>query len=674
MAKTAKIELLRIHKYYLEQKMRIRKQKSNKHGWLQSQFLKIVKEKPDGVALRECIHKPHHLFTYEELLTEALKLASSLKAQPGERVLLLMPGTSKFIIGFLACLLRGAVAVPVNLPGASKVAKFANTIRYIIEDCSPCTIIACRETQCELNRLDLLKNRYLLMVDSLPDHSKSLEDIMMLPQGPIFLQYSSGTTGHPKAVCNYDINMHAQLQILSDIHRPCRPVINTGTWLPFFHDMGIFHGLLLPVLSGGTCNFMLPYQFISKPIAWLEMISNYQVNAIAAPDFAYKLCVDAISQTQADNLDLSSIEIAINAAEPIRPTTLRDFSKHFQKAGFNHLNFSPGYGLAESTLAISIKKNGSLYTTKIFDRDQLAQDIAKEFPTGRELVSSGEVINGWTAKIVDPKDRTEQSEGVIGEIWVNGSSKALGYWNRPDQSTETFQVRISDSSTNETFLRTGDLGFLYKGQLYICGRLKDLIIVNGENHQPNDLEYSLEQGCLQIGTGCACSCQDIATGELYLFAQVHRHTPKEYLSDICDQIGNVVVHEHQVIFDHIILLVKGQFLLTSSGKIRRKQMLVNFQDGKLKTLYQKHSNQEYQALPSNCDEVYKILHDSLRVLLHKKSIDPNQGFGEMGLSSIVATRWCLQMSQHFNFQVSPVLLFSHSTLSKLCDYIRIRKR
>ncbi|ERT15075.1 non-ribosomal peptide synthetase [Photorhabdus temperata] len=647
--------------------------KSNLSGWVRDTLYLYANKQPNETVLRYCLKDNTQEFNYKDIICLSSYIARHISYRENAKAIILIPGNTQFILGFLACIIRGVTAVPVNLPASHRLGRVADTINYIFADCQPEYIITLKSSINEIEKRQWHIGRQIIVLDDILTENDILEipsaneykELMCPNDGPVFLQYSSGSTGKPKAVCNFDANMQAQHEILLELHRDCQPRIITANWIPFYHDMGMFCGLLTPLLSGGCCNFISPSHFTADPARWLKLITDYSANSTAAPDFAWQLCIDSITQEQATEFDLSSLKMVLNAAEPIRAETMPRFARHFSVSGFNPLSFVPAYGMAEATLVISRKPAGMPFISQCFDADRLASGYAVPAENGRELVSSGQVVSGWKLRIVDPETGEILPEGRVGEIWVDGDSKAPGYWQKPELSQQTFMACLNQSIDKSHYLRTGDLAFIWQGELYICGRHKDLIIVAGENYMPNDIEASIEMGCEDVKIGGACACQQVESGELFVFAEVYRHLEGTKLQVIAQQIAARVASDFQLSLANVVLLPHGALKKTSSGKIRRKQMLADFENNQLKVLF---------ALPCDIDkkEASSLpgwLYQLLCSLLHLDNPDPACGFAELGLTSLLAARYCQQINKIWRCNLAPADLFAYPTITQLAKYI-----
>lgn len=495
----------------------------------------------------------------------------------GLPVLLLYPAGLEYLTAFFGCLYAGAIAVPAYPP---RLNHNLERLEAIVADAQPALILSSQSllTAALRERFMTLPQLGKLPIENTDSLAKGLADQWREPtvsgETLAFLQYTSGSTGKPKGVMVSHQNLlynHRQLQAALQ-HPEEAPFVS---WLPLFHDMGLIGKALQSVYCGAPCIFMSPFAFIQKPFRWLQTISSYKAYSSYAPNFAYDLCVQKITPEQRTTLDLSHWHNALNAAEPIRAETLERFTKTFADCGFRREAFRTAYGLAEATLAVSVSSPGQAAIVRKVRRDALEQNRVIPALNAEEqsvcFVSSGHAWLEQKIRIVDPQTHLERSPGQIGEIWLASRSNAQGYWQRPEASRETFQARLADTGEGP-FMRTGDLGFLEDDELFVTGRLKDLIIVHGQNYYPQDIELVAEKSHPALRQNCNAAFSLDSTGEEQVFLvqeieRQHRHQdPKEVFA----AIRQAVAEECGLHLQGIVLIKPGSIPKTSSGKIQRR--------------------------------------------------------------------------------------------------------
>jgi len=510
--------------------------------------------------------------TYGELFLEAQAIANSLQSilLPGERVLLAYPSGLEFITGFFGCLLAGVVAIPVNLP--KKNQKMAR-LTSIINNSQASLLLS---TQSELDQLKRQLDRDIpfLATDSLIGKSLAEDHPTQIKAETLaFLQYTSGSTGTPKGVMVNHENLLTNLRDL-DLGWEHDEKSVMVTWLPTFHDMGLIYGILLPFYRGFPCYLMSPVSFLQRPFGWLNAISKYRATHTAAPNFAYKRCLDKIKEEQLTDLDLSSWKVALNGAETVRMEILSEFARKFAPCGFEFAAFCPGYGLAEATLKVAaVRKNQVPQICWVekaaLNRHQIV--FTEKSPNSQSLVSCGQTEIDTEIAIVNPETRQRCPSQQVGEIWVKGKTVAQGYWQHPEATEKTFQAVIADTGQG-FYLRTGDLGFIHQGQLYITGRLKDLMIIRGGNYYPQDIEQTVEQ-CYPdfCPSGTAAFTVEIEAEEkLVLVQEVERTAIRRFNQQkALEAVRRAVFQEHELQVYDIAFIKPASLSKTSSGKIQR---------------------------------------------------------------------------------------------------------
>ena len=515
--------------------------------------------------------------SYQELDLQAKAIAAHLQrlVTQGERALLLYPPGLEFISAFFGCLYAGVVAVPAYPPRPNMN---LSRLQAIIADAQATIILT---TESLFNSLESRRSEHpelaamhWLTTDHIsPNLSLEWQMPKLEADTLAFLQYTSGSTGTPKGVMITHKNLLSNEQSIQTRFGHTDKTIFVG-WLPLFHDMGLIGNVLQPLYLGIPSILMSPVAFLQKPFRWLQAISQYQATTSGGPNFAYDLCTRKITPEQRSQLDLSHWEIAFNGAEPIRAETLENFTNYFAPCGFRREAFYPCYGMAETTLFVSggVKTSPPIF----YEVEATSLEENRVIPTQsgentRTLVGCGRQGLGENIVIVDPTSFTPCVDQVVGEFWVAGGSVASGYWQRSEQTQETFQAYLKPTGEGP-FLRTGDLGFLHQGELFVTGRLKDVIIVRGQNHYPQDIELTVQKShpALRLDCGAAFTIEQKGQPQLVIVQEVERTALRGL--DIKHVIGNIteaVINEHGLQVYATVLIKPGSIPKTSSGKIQR---------------------------------------------------------------------------------------------------------
>jgi acyl-CoA synthetase (AMP-forming)/AMP-acid ligase II len=516
--------------------------------------------------------------TYSQLQERVLALAATLQQQcaPGDRVLLLYPPCVDYMVGFLACLCAGAIAVPLFPPRGTK---HNLRLEAIARDCQPrLALISTKQIATKhaaLGGEPELAALQLLCSDAIDPRAAATWRKPTVDSATIaFLQYTSGSTGLPKGV----MVSHGNLIHNERLMQACYGTDEDSTvvtWLPIYHDMGLIGNMLAAFWLGSSCIFMAPVAFLQRPIRWLQAISDHRGFFSGAPNFAFDLCVDKISAEQRQRLDLSSWKIAFSGAEPIRLDSLERFANAFATHGLSRSSLWPSYGLAEATLMVSGGGARDPVGRTYVDKDELTRRRAVATHRGNPqvLVSCGRTAMGQTIRIVNEVTCKLCPPGEIGEIWICGGSVARGYWNREETNAETFRACIEGSSEGP-FLRTGDLGFIDDGELYITGRIKDVIIVRGANHYPQDIEQTIESADRAVNpAGAAAFGISDADGErVVAVVEVARTSLRKVnMEALTRAIRRSVVEAHDILLADVVLIRPGNLPKSSSGKVQRRQ-------------------------------------------------------------------------------------------------------
>lgn len=532
------------------------------------------------------------VLTYAQFDHRARAIASRLldMGLTGQRVLLAYPHGIDFITGFFGCLYAGCTAVPSYPPHRRTADRFLAIVADAGVRLVLSTTPVAAQFQAVTTPIPWLATDAI--ADALADQWK-MPDIDL--QTLAMLQYTSGSTNQPKGVMVSHANLiHNTLAIYEafgiDNDKPSTGV----SWLPMYHDMGLVGGILEPVLVGGTNVLMSPMTFLQQPIAWLAAISKYRATISGGPNFAYDLCVRRITDVQRATLDLSCWSLAFVGAEPVQADTLERFTATFAPCGFNPAALYPCYGLAEATLMVAGPRRGDGATIRAFNDSALTKNrvepVPKDAHKARRLVSCGIPIGDLRVAIVDPQTETEVVPGCVGEIWVAGASIAHGYWRKPELARRIFHAFLPDTE-DRPFLRTGDMGFVFDGQIYVTGRQDDLLIIRGLNHHPQDLEITARRchPLLEVGLGAVFTVNDCGNQRLVLVQEVTRNGETK-ITLALDACHKAVLDEHGVVLHTIVLVRCGTIPKTSSGKVQRRACRVAFLAGELNVLAEYHND------------------------------------------------------------------------------------
>lgn len=543
----------------------------------------------DGDGLDEQI-------TYAELQRASRAVAGELLSRglAGERALLMFPPGLDFVIAFYGCLSAGVVAVPAYTPRRNRNVQRLQAISDDAEASIALTVADVRDRTADaLDDTPSLRALEWLAVDQVKHAAADPGPLPRItPDQLAVLQYTSGSTGTPKGVMLTHANIIYNVRAIVYSFEPTQEGLGV-TWLPTYHDMGLVGGVLKPLFYGRPNVLMSPMAFLQKPVRWLRTITKYGAMISGGPNFAYDLCTQKVTDEEMEGLDLSCWQVAFNGAEPIRPATLADFSERFASVGFREEAFFPCYGMAETTLIVTGAYKSEKPTLGRFDGKALGEHRVIPVPVGHEnertLVGCGRVLPEEEVLIVEPETRVQLPDHQVGEVWISSPSVGLGYWRNPEATRETFQAQLADAAANDDrhYLRTGDLGFLSGGELYVTGRLKDLIIVRGVNRYPQDIERTVEQADnrLQAGAVGAFAVEIGSQERVIIVAETERRRQKDW-SEVIDKVRRSVTLEHELPPDGVVLVRFGSIPKTSSGKIQRSACRDEFLRGGLQVVAQ----------------------------------------------------------------------------------------
>jgi acyl-CoA synthetase (AMP-forming)/AMP-acid ligase II len=532
--------------------------------------------------------------TYGELERNARAVAALVQgiAQAGDRALLVYPTGPDYVAAFFGCLFAQVVAVPAYPP---EYGRMAGRLETMAVDCTPTIALTTRDLVPRCQSLwsgaaALRGVRWTATDDRFAGLERLWRPLATGSTTLAFLQYTSGSSGDPKGVMVSHGNLVDNLERLRQGFG-YGPDDHHVTWLPPYHDMGLIAALLSAIYTGHACTVMSPFAFLQDPFRWLSEVSRRRGTVVGAPNFAYELCVRKIPAERARDLDLGSLRVAFCGAEPVRPQTMRRFIRHFAAAGLEPKAFRPAYGMAEATVFLSTgPENETTWVLPVareaYARGEAAVPAADA--PAVEAVSCGRPLSGHDVLIVDPDRRVVCPERTVGEVWVSGPSVAHGYWGKVDATAQAFQGRLASDDEAKRhpgpFLRTGDLAFVCEGQLFIAGRLKDLIIVRGVNHYPQDIELTVEAShrALRPGCGAAFSVDDGNEERVVVLHELGagQHDTESILAGIRRAIRD----EHQIDVGAIVLIEPNTLPKTTSGKIARRPSRSAFVEGRLRAL------------------------------------------------------------------------------------------
>ena len=618
------------------------------------------------------------VLTFATLQRRARAIAAHLAEHvvPGDRVVLLVPPGLEYVAAFFGCLYAGVVAVPAYPPNPRRADP---RVARIVADCGA--------------RIALVSDAFMARLDGWLALTPELSGLTWLDAGRLadgdpsawrapsvtasslaMLQYTSGSTGDPRGVMLAHANLLHNSAVIHRVSKH-RPDDNGVFWLPPFHDMGLIGGILQPIYAGLSAALMAPATFLQRPVRWLEAMSRYQATTSGAPNFAYDLCVERIGDAERASLDLSAWRTSFNGAEPIRADTIERFSQAFSACGLRRDVILPCYGLAEGTLLVSGGPAERAARVMLADRRSLESGELRSPDEGGTspvaLVASGEPVADQVVAIVDPDTGAVCADSQVGEIWVAGASVAVGYWGRPEASTATFQARLPDSDL--PFLRTGDLGVLVDRQLIVTGRLKDLVIIDGRNYYPHDIEVAAERSHASLRAGFTAAFGVASEGggreRLVLVAEVIRHHKPEQDSVLFQAIRTELAGTVGTVPDEIVLIRQNSIPRTSSGKIQRRACRVAYLADGLEVVG-RWKTRGSDVVPAN-DAITAFVIDWVREELQVDAarLDPRTKLRDLGLDSLAATRLMVALEGRFGRRIDPTHLWEQPDIGSLARHL-----
>jgi acyl-CoA synthetase (AMP-forming)/AMP-acid ligase II/acyl carrier protein len=642
--------------------------------------------------------------TYSDLLRRAEGVAAAIEgtSRPGDRAALLFPGGEEFVSAFFGCLIAGVIPVPgypVRVPSSpTQPARNFGRLIPIFEDSDPKVVLT---TEDVVGRRDELAaaapafaGRHWIAVEHL-EHARPRSLPKVSRSDVAFLQYTSGSTSAPKGVMVTHDNL---MTILRDMdvwweHGPDSVMV---TWIPVYHDLGLIYGIMQPLHSGFPCYSLMPASVLQHPKRWLQAISRFRGTHSCAPNFAFDLCTTRIPDAAKAELDLSCWRMGLNGAEPVRHQTIQRFNEAFAACGLSPLAMKPSYGLAEATLTVSSYGLGEESRTVYLDAaESEAGRVVLRSPEdkapSRSFVSCGWVHGTNDVRIVDPETGRECPPDRIGEIWVRGPIVTAGYWRNEEASEDTMRARVAGGEGG--YLRTGDLGFLVDGHLYIAGRIKDVVIIRGRNLYPQDIEETLEAANPAVRLGrCGAFSVDAGGNEaLVVVAELDRFERHSFDAEgAFADLRHAVSTNHEIELYDAVFVRTGTFPLTSSGKVQRSRAKREYLGGQLQVVARMREPDPAiaaEAAPSNTEEkgismqnelrarraelvrVWIAAYASRRLKTAAEGVPVDLPFEKVGFDSMSLIEMTADIEEIVGLELAPSIVFEYPTIATLADRI-----
>ena len=540
--------------------------------------------------------------TWSQVHRRAMNVAEELKicGSSGDRVAILAPQGLDYIVAFLGVLQAGFIAVPLPVPQSGI---HDERVSSALRNSSPAVILTTSSVIDEVTKYVPVTRGtsdqpapVVVAVDSLDlDSPREFDATRYAHQSTAYLQYTSGATREPAAVVVSHQNVITNCaQMWSDYFGDSEKVPSTSvSWLPFYHDMGLMTGILMPMINQDIAVLMSPVSFLERPARWMQLMARHSGPGSSAPNFGFELAVRRTSDDDMAGLDLGDVRAIITGAERVNPVTLKRFTDRFARFNLSEAVIRPSYGLAEATLYVATARPGGAPKVVCFDYQNLsagkAQRCESQAGGGAKLVSYGEP-RASTVRIVDPGSGMPKPAGAIGEIWVHGNNVAMGYWRNPHQTERTFGAKLLSSSPGTPegpWLRTGDLGVIFDGELFITGRIKDLLVVDGSNHYPDDIEATIQE--ITGGRVVAISVRDDCTEQLVAVIEVKKwgHTHEEVMDKlraVKREVTSAISKSHRLRPADLVLVAPGSIPITTSGKVRRSDCVERYRRHEFKRL------------------------------------------------------------------------------------------
>ena len=643
-----------------------------------------------GARVYSFLHDDGHResLTFGELDRRACAVAQGLSAHgsPGDRVLLLLPSGLDYAVAFYGCLYAGCVAVPAFPPDDGRARRGEERLSVIVADAGARLALSTRAVLDSGTTARALPGLPVLASDELARTDPTAWQEPATGAGDLaLLQYTSGSTSDPRGVMLTHRNMIHNAAIQRRAWRLSSASVGVS-WLPLYHDLGVLTCLLQPIFSGFAATMMSPAAFLRSPLSWLRTISDERGTFAGGPNFAFDLCVRKTTPAQRAALDLSTWDRAFNGAEPVHPETLRGFAEAFAPSGFRAEAMYPCYGLSEANLVAGGLRDAPPIITRL-DREQLANGravrAAQDTPAERVrvVVGCGTWQDEQDVRIVDPQTRELRDDGVEGEIWVGGPSVSEGYWGRPEESVASFGARLANEPQAK-FLRTGDLGFVLDGELYVAGRLKDLLIVRGRNHHPQDIERTLlaAHPALRPGGGVAFSIDGDGDGDGEERLVIVQEVPGDLDADrLFADLRQHIAEQHELALYAAALVRPGTLPKTTSGKVRRRACRQAFLDNTLDVVAAFRSQvadvqddpADAPGAPLDRREIERRLVAWLapRLGVAPPELSTTEPLARYGLDSRLAVDLSGEVQRWLGRRIPATVAYAHRTVSALAGYL-----
>ena len=622
--------------------------------------------------------------SFRDLDARARSIAARLQAYGarGERVLLLFSPGLDYVAAVFGCFYAGALAVPAYPPDPFRMDRTFPRLQAICVDAQARFVLTSEEILAYAKGpMASWTHLEAIPVESIPAAEQSAwRPPVFDPKATALVQYTSGSTGSPRGVMLSHANI---MHNLASMHRVDTEGVGGVCWLPPYHDMGLIGGILLAVYSGRRSVLMSPLAFIQRPARWLWAMSKYRGRTSGGPNFAFELCIQKIQPGECEGLDLSSWTAVVSGAEPVRADTIERFTAAFAPYGFRPEAFLPGYGMAESVLAVTGGRRETPPVIRVFAADALLHHRVEAIDSpatfhgdARRLVGCGQPIPDGEIAVVDPKTRRLLAPGRVGEIWVRSPSVGIGYWNRPEETQQVFHAEIA-GEPGKPYLRTGDLGFLHDGELFVTGRLKELIILGGRNYYPHDIERTVQRSHLALKPdgGAAFSVERDGAERLVVVHEVLR--PRRWnLDEVLRAVRRELAEEYELCPAEVVLIRAGTLPKTSSGKTRRVRCRELFLRGQLHAIAVWRADADSAApqpepesrdLPATDTE--KRLARIWSEVLGQEPRQRGEDFFASGGHSLPAVRLAARINAEWGLDLPLGELFAHPTLAGLAGVV-----